>query len=319
MTEAVTLGQRAAEIYPKNVIRRNNVALFMMYAGDFDGAEREARAALALKSDYPKAYVALAMAQLGRGQVGEAEATWRKLDAIPAGRTFAAAGLADLALFRGKTAGAVATLLEGGAPPADARRLVTLAEAQLAQGNAAAAAATAQAAAQNAKGDPAVLYLAGRILAETGKPHAAVIADGLRKNIDADPKMYGSLLLGEIALKQGDAPAALEHLHEAQKLGDTWLGRYALGRALLAAERYPEAESEFETCLKRQGEATAVFLDELPTFRLVPAVHYYMGLVYEGLKNDRGAADSFRKFLELKKDGDEQGLVADARRRVEAK
>ena len=79
-------------------------------------------------------------------------------------------------------------LLDQGKPPADARRLVTLAEAQLAQGNAAAAAATAQAAAQNAKGDPAVSFLAGRILAETGKPQAAAIAEGLRKNIDARPE-----------------------------------------------------------------------------------------------------------------------------------
>src|SRR5688500_14796644 len=57
MAEAVELGNRAASIYPKNVIRRNNVALFMMYAGDFAGAEREARATLALKSDFAKAFV----------------------------------------------------------------------------------------------------------------------------------------------------------------------------------------------------------------------------------------------------------------------
>ena len=318
MSEAVELGKRAATIYPKNVIRRNNVALFMMYAGDFDGAEREARAALALKEDYPKALVALAVAQLGRGQVADAEATWRKLEAIPAGRPFAVAGLADVALFRGKPADAVAVLLEQGKPPADARRLVTLAEAQLAQGNAAAAAATAQAAAQNARGDPAVSFLAGRILAETGKPQAALIADGLRKNIDGDPRMYGALLAAEIALKQGDARAALEHLAEAQKVSDTWLGRYGLGRALLAAERYPEAESELDKCLNRKGEATAVFLDELPTYRLLPPVHFYMGLVREGMKNERGALESFRTFLDIKKDGDEQGLVADARRRQSA-
>ncbi|MEO6235418.1 MAG: protein kinase [Vicinamibacterales bacterium] len=316
MSEAVELGKRAADIYPRNVIRRNNVALFMMYAGDFDGAEREARAALALKPDYAKAYVALAMAQVGRGQVSDAEATWRKLEAIPAGRGFATAGLADLALLRGKLADAGALLLEQGAPPADARRLVTLAETQLAQGDETAAAATALAAAQKANGDSALSFMAGRILAATGKPQAAVIADTLQQNFDADPRMYGALLAGEIALKAGKARAALDHVADAQKLRDTWLGRYALGRALLAAEQYPEAESEFDKCLTRQGEATAVFLDEIPTYRILPPVHYYMGLVRQGLRNERGAQDSFRTFLEMKKDGDEQGLVADARRRL---
>ena len=319
MTEAVALGQRAAGIYPKNVIRRNNVALFMMYAGDFDGAEREARAALALKADFAKAYVALAMAQIGRGQIAEAEATWRKLESLPGGATFATPGRADLALYRGRLADAAAVLLAQGAAPADARRLVTLAETQLAQGNDTAAAASAVTAAQKAQGDPAVSFLAGRILAAARKPQAAVIAGELRKNLDADPRMYGALLAGEIALAQGDVRGALEQFGEAQKLNDTWLGRYALGRALLAAERYPEAESELDKCLTRQGEATAVFLDEIPTYRFVAPVHYYMGLVREGLKNERGAADSFRKFLDMKKDGDEQGLVADARRRLDGR
>jgi hypothetical protein len=59
-----------------------------------------------------------------------------------------------------------------------------------------------------------------------------------------------------------------------------------------------------------------VFLDEIPTYRILAPVHYYMGLVRAGLENDRGALDSFRTFVDLKKDGDEQGLVADARRRL---
>jgi tetratricopeptide (TPR) repeat protein len=317
MSDAVELGQRAAQIYPKNVIRRNNVALFMMYAGDFDGAEREARAALTLKPDFPKAFVALAMAQLGRRQIAEAEATWKQLDAIPAGRSFAVSGLADLALYRGRIAEAIAILTRDGAVPADARHLATLAEAQLAQGNESAAVTSALAAAQKAGSDPAVLFLAGRILAQARRPQAVGIADTLARSIDTDPRMYAALLTGEIALRNGDARAALEHFTAAQKLADTWPGRFALGRALLAAGRFPEAESEFDKCLTaKHGEATAVFLDEIPTYRILAPVHYYMGLVRAGLENDRGALDSFRTFVDLKKDGDEQGLVADARRRL---
>ena len=317
--EAVTLGQRAAEIYPKNVIRRNNVALFMMYAGDFDGAERESRAALALKNDYAKAYVALAMAQLGREQLSDAEASWHTLEALPTGRAFAIAGLADLALYRGQGAAAAAILQKAGAAPADARQLVTLAEAHVAQGNSAGAATEASAAAARAKGDPAILFLAGRILAQAKRPQAGDIASGLRSQTDVDSQMYGALVAGEIALAQGDARGALERFTEAQKLRDTWLGRFGLGQALLSAGRYPEADSEFDKCLARKGEATAAFLDEIPTYRFLPPVHYYKGLVYEGLKNSRGAAESFKTFVDIKKDGDEQGLVADARRRLAAR
>ena len=157
------------------------------------------------------------------------------------------------------------------------------------------------------------------MLAQARRPHATALADAMGHGIDTEPRMYGALLAGEIALRNGDARGALEQFNEAQKIGDTWLGRYGLGRALLAAERFPEAESELDKCLgSRQGEATAVFLDEIPTYRMLAPVHYYMGLVREGLKNDRGASESFRRFVDIKKDGDEQGLVADARRRLDA-
>jgi hypothetical protein len=41
-----------------------------------------------------------------------------------------------------------------------------------------------------------------------------------------------------------------------------------------------------------------------------------MGVAQEGLKSP-AAAESFKTFLAIKKNGDERGLVADARRRVE--
>lgn len=320
MGKALELGRRAVAIYPKNVIRRNNVALFAMYAGQFDVAEKEAKDVLQLNPEFPKAFVALAMSQLAQGRPAEAEATWQKLRALPGGKTFAVAGLADLALFRGRLAEA-ASVLEGAADPKsafEARRLVTLAETRLIQGSVAAATTAAASAAASRKGDPAVLFLAGRVLAEARRPQAAEIAAALQREIDREPQIYGALLAGEIALQQGDFRGALDRFGEAQKLADTWLGRYGLGRADLAAGRYPEAESELDKCLSKRGEATAAFLDEIATYRLLPPVYYYLGLAKTGLNNSKGAAESFQAFLDFKKDGDEQGLVADARRRVAA-
>ena len=320
MSEALEVGRRAAAIYPDNVIRRNNVALFAMYAGDFATAEREALEVITINAEFPKAYVALALAQLAQGRPAEADATWRRLEQVPAGRTFAIAGLADLALFRGRLAEA-AGILEalGGAGPEDPRRLVTLAEIRLAQGNETEAASLATRAAEVAKDNPAVIFLAGQVLASGRQREAAALAGKLQAEIDREPQIYGALLAGEIALQQGEARSALDRFEEAQERTDTWLGRFGLGRAYLAAGRYPEAESEFEKCIARRGEATAVFLDEIPTYRLLPPVHYYLGLAREGLKNERGAAEAFKTFLDLKKDGDEQGRVADARRRLSAR
>jgi len=318
MAKALELGRRAVAIYPKNVIRRNNVALFAMYAGQFDVAEKEAKEVLQLNPEFPKAFVALAMSQLGQARPEEALATWQKLQAVPGGKTFAVAGLADLALFRGRLAEAAA-FLEGAADPKsgfEARRLVTLAETRLIQGNVAAATGAAAAAVASGRSDPAVLFLAGRVFAEARRPQAAEIAAALQREIDREPQIYGALLAGEVALRQNDIRAAFERFQQAQKLADTWLGRYGLGRANLALDKFIDAESEFDRCLTKRGEATAAFLDEIATYRLLPPVHYYLGLAKTGLNNSKGAAESFQAFLELKKDGDEQGLVADARKRL---
>jgi len=50
-----------------------------------------------------------------------------------------------------------------------------------------------------------------------------------------------------------------------------------MGQAYLALEAYPEASSEFDVCLKRRGEATSVFLDDVPSYHHLPPVYYYQG------------------------------------------
>jgi hypothetical protein len=74
-----------------------------------------------------------------------------------------------------------------------------------------------------------------------------------------------------------------------------------------------EANSEFETCLKRRGEASAVFLDDVPTFRYLPPVYYYLGRTQEGL-NSASADATYRQFLSIRKADD--ALTLDAKRRV---
>jgi tetratricopeptide (TPR) repeat protein len=315
MEKALELGQRAVAMYPRNVVRRSNVALFAMYAGDFAAAEKEAHETLKLNAGYARVHVALGVAQLAQGRPAEAEQTWRKLEGVAGGRTFASPGLVDLAMFEGRLSDAAALLEKPADAPGERRRLATLAEVRLAQGNQQAAVAAASAAVKGT-GDPAVLYLAGRVLAEARRPQAAEIATSLQRGIDREPRLYGALLAGEMALRRNDHQAAHDAFMDAQKFADTWLGRFGLGRASLAAGNFKDADRDFDVCLKRRGEVSAVFLDEIPTYRLLPTLYYYIGVTQAG-QNRPAWRETLKTFLSFKAKGDEQGLVADARRRLE--
>ena len=78
-----------------------------------------------------------------------------------------------------------------------------------------------------------------------------------------------------------------------------------------------EADSEFDLCLKRRGEATAAFLDDVPTYRMAAALSDYQGRVHEALGSP-DARGFYEAFLRIKQPGDELGLVADARKRLAA-
>lgn len=326
MARAVELGRQAIAAMPRNVIRLNNLALFQMYAGDFAGAERQARTVLELNPEFPKAHVALALSQLAEGRIPEAEETYRALAALPGAAAFyAASGLADLRLYTGRLAEAASTLEEALKGPAAgsasqrARLLVTLAEVRHLQGDRRTASTLASEASAGGK-DAGIVFLSGLILARSGQGQAAAAAaEALRNRLEGEPQICACVLDGEIALAKGDARAAVEAFASAQKHADSWLGRVGLARAYLLAGAAAEADGEIDRCLSRRGEATAVLLDDVPTFRMVAPVYYYRGLVREAQKNPTAAAEAFKTFLAIKATGDEQGLVADARRRVEGR
>ena len=70
---------------------------------------------------------------------------------------------------------------------------------------------------------------------------------------------------------------------------------------------------------KRRGEATAVFLDDVPSFRYLAPLPYWLGRAQEGVnKASPAAADNYKKFLSLRPDDSRDPLVADARKRLAA-
>jgi tetratricopeptide (TPR) repeat protein len=326
MAKALEWGRRAIEIYPKDVPRRNNYGLIAMYAGDFETAIREQKTVLQMNPKFVLAYVGLALSQLGAGQPAEALATWNKLAAVgPDGASAAASGLADLALYEGRISDARAILERAieediAARNADeaARKLTTLAQAQLAGGQTAKAVAAADRA-RGMSADVAVAVGAGRVLLEAGEEKKALaVAGELEQKLESDPQMYAALLRGEADLKRRSFREAIARFKEGRKQGDSWLVHYDLGRAYLEAGAFTEADQELVACLKRRGEAMAVYLDEVPTSRMLPPVSYYLGRTREALKSATGAADAYRSFLALQK-GEGDAHVADARRRLRSK
>jgi tetratricopeptide (TPR) repeat protein len=324
MQKAMQAGQRAVELAPKALLQRNNLALYAIYAGDYSAGAKAAQDVLQQNPSYAEALGALAMAQAGLGDLTSATATYQKLQGLNArGASMAVIGLADLALYQGHDAEAISLLEKGiaadiaGKDPASAGiKSIALAQAYTAKGDKGRAVAAAEQA-MKLNPDQSVLMAVGEIYIAAGDmSKAGKLATQLSSRIEPEPQLYGQLLQGSIALKRNQIKEAIQAFESAQKISNTWLGHYYLGKAYLQNGSFTEADSEFEICLKRRGEVSAVFLDDVPTFRLLPPVYYYLGRAQEGLKSP-AASESYRIFLKMQPDGTND-LVTDARRRVES-
>ena len=321
MGKAVDASERPISLYPKNVLGRANAALFAMYAGNFDKARSQAQAVLQINPKYEKAYLAIALSQLASGDLNGATTTYRQLAGISArGDSIASMGLADIALLQGKAPDAI-QILTAAAERDRALKRADAADEKLA--TAAEARGSASMADEVAKSpvsarDPHALFTAARtLIAAKSDASASRIASQLESQIEPELQMYGKLIEGELLLARGNAREALTRFEAARTLADSWLAHFDRGRAYLELGAFTEADSDFEACLKRRGEATAVFLDDVPTYHYFPPVLYYLGRAQQGL-NSPSANDSFRQFLSIKTNGDGDPLVADARRRVGA-
>ena len=325
MRKALDQMRQALAILPSRVLYRSNLALQANYATDFQTAEREARA---IQEPIPKAVVALAFAQLGQRQLPLALDTYKKLGTMGVqGASRAASGLGDLALYEGRLSAAVRILAEGAAadlssknPDRASAKFAALAYTRLMQGekNLAIAAADKALASSQAV---TVRFVAARVFIEAGEiAKAQKLAAGLSKEFRAEPQAYGKIAEGEIALKNKDPQQAIKLFGEANNLLDTWIGHFDLGRAYFAAGALDRsalilADAEFDTCLKRRGEALELFLDEQPTYGYLPPVYYYKGRVREELKTD-GFAESYRTYLTIRGQSKEDLLLPEVRRRA---
>ena len=320
--EAVTAAQRAVEIVPKGAVQRVVLSFYSSYDGDFATGEREAQTALKLNPS-SQAYLALAEAQEGLGQMSQATETYRAMGKIDAlGASLAVSGLADVASYEGRYADAVHTLEQGVAADVAAKNTDSAAEklAGIAQlhllirqkGQAVAAATKALSISQSVP----VRVLAARALLEAGEiTRAQKLADGLSSDVQPETQAYAKIIRGDLALQRGDKDEAINLFTGANQLIDTWIGRFELGRAYLEAGRFVEADSEFDRCMKRRGEALEIFQDSTPTFAYVPPIYYYQGRVREGLKSP-GFAEPYHTYLGIRGTAKEDPWIAEINRRI---
>jgi eukaryotic-like serine/threonine-protein kinase len=320
LPRAVDEMRQVVKILPRRALYRENLALYADYSGDAQSAEREVRA-MADPSVF--GLLALAYSQLLRGQTAEAIDTYRTIGKVDAlGASYMASGLGDVALYEGRISEAVRLLEDGAAvdlasKDADraADKFAALAGAQVMRGQPAAAIAAAERALASSQAVK-IRFLTARVMIEAGAAgKARPLAASLASALQAEPQAYAKLLDGEMALNGGDARQAIARFTEANALLDTWIGHFDLGRGFLAAGAFTSADSEFDRCVTRRGEALALFLDEQPTYGYFPAVYYYQGRVREGL-NSAKFADSYRVFLSIRSRATEDPLVGDAQRRV---
>jgi serine/threonine protein kinase/tetratricopeptide (TPR) repeat protein len=319
MRRASELGRRVVEIYPRNVLYRTNVALYAMYAGDFETARVEAGRGLKESPGYPKALLALAITSVMAGDHAEAARVYGEMAAR--NKSLSTIGLADAALFEGRAADAVDILtqgidedLEAKASTAAGRKLTALARAHLELGRPNEALAAVRRATTTSE-ETAVLTEAAEIYVDAGRlADATALAARLGERFDVDARAYGMVIEAEVLRARKQPREAVAKLQAAQKLADTWAGRLAMARAYMDASAWTEAYSALQSCLTRRGEATARFLDDVPTARVLPFVYYHLGVVQEQM-NTGGAAESFRTFLRLRHAA-RDAATADAGRRL---
>jgi tetratricopeptide (TPR) repeat protein len=143
---------------------------------------------------------------------------------------------------------------------------------------------------------------------------AKTIAEALVSRDDAHSRAYGHMLEGMRLEAEGNSTLAIIELREAIAIADLWLIRLQIGKVYLRAGNAPAALDEFNNLGLRNGEASAVFLDHYPTFRVLSELPYWWGRVQEGLQNPASANISYEQFLALRPQGGT--LAADAEARI---
>lgn len=317
-------GKLLLDIYPESPMYRSNYALYAMYSGNFEVAEQEARQLIEDSPDYGSAYLSLAIASLAKDDFDAARNAYRQMaeaDKSEHGASLAALGLGDIEIYAGAFERAYKILEDGiqadlgsGNNGAAAIKHLAIGQALLAAGDFDAATKAADTALALAGGD-AQRVPAALIYLEAGRTEPAQkIAEEMQRQLQPQTRAYGLMLQGIVHRMERDYVKSLDALQAALGLADLWLIRFQRGQTYLAAEQYAAALDEFMIAEERRGEATALFLDDMPTYRTLATLPYWIARAQEGLNMQPAALQNYQVFLD-RWSGDGP-LIADARGRL---
>lgn len=322
--KAMAQGQKVLAIYPKKALYHANLALYAMYAGDFDTATTLGERVLELNPAYYKAYLPAAVfAVMSQDYDGATRAYQQMRAAGPRGASLANIGEADLALYRGQAAQARTLLIDGIAADAErgdqrgvAGKSIALAQALYQLGDHDGTLDAINAALEARRAPAQIVPAAALLLALERQDEASALARELSRDLRPDNRAYAHLIDAQCAIMIDDTVAAYDSLQSALALADAWLVRFVLGIAYVNGGHFVEALSEFEACAARRGEATALFLDDVPTVRYLSQLPYWTGRAKEGLGLTDEANAAYRQFLALRLDTSTDPWSVDARARL---
>ncbi len=288
------------ELVPDSHQYTSDFAIYALYAGDFDVATTRARAILAEDPHHVTAHVVLAATLLVNEDLEGARDVYEQLASAASDDAVSRAmlGLADLSIYLGQFDRARETLeqgiqhdLERGAQVAAATKYIALAEAFVGNGETADARNALASALATSDQDPIKVAAALAFLALEDTESATTIADELltdeRPNTRTE-RAYALMIRAAAHRQSGRPIEAIDLLRSAAELADLWRVRYELGRAYLDIGKFVAAVDEFQRCRTRRGEATAIFLDQNPTFRYTAELPDLLALAEDSLGKPTG-------------------------------
>jgi tetratricopeptide (TPR) repeat protein len=321
--DAVVEGREALQIYPSNAIARSNYALYAMYSSDLETAVAEAEEVRKLDPEWFAAWLPPAMKALADGDLDAARAAYQNMSETSArGASTASLGRADIELFAGNSGGAREILAGGisadeeiGNTYGGAVKHLALAEALVAQGDKAAALEVVSHGLDLVSTDATLVPAALTLVAAGEMEKASEVAATLAEKLSPQSRAYSGLIEAIITLDSGDHLQAIEQLTQASEIADLWLVRFYLGRAYFEGGYFVEALDELTLASNRHGEATAVFLDDLPSYRYMATLPYWLGRAQSELGMNIEAAKNFNVFMARRPPG--EPLAEDARQRLQ--
>ncbi|MEL6868368.1 MAG: hypothetical protein AAFO81_01080 [Pseudomonadota bacterium] len=310
--------------FPAREDLRVKFARYARYASDWETLNAQAELAIANDPSQLAPYLQLAVSALKADAYDQARDVYARMAAAvqtDRAASLATLGLADIDLYLGLTDEARAQLLAGididtasGDHEMAALKYVALAQSYAESHEFASAKSAAGQAAQLSNGLGVQVTAAIVSVAADDLETARVIANALTAKLDALSRANGQLLLGMILEHEGESTRAILAMRDAVAVADSWLIRFQLAQAYLRAGNDPQALDELTALATRRGEASAVFLDDMPTYRLLAQLPYWSGRVQQALNMRSAAQDSYARFNQLRPQG--SALAQDAQQRL---